>query len=228
MPRHGGPGSIGAVTTTAARFGLVLPVKRLAVAKSRLAELGDDVRRELVAAFVLDTVAAALECRSIARVLVVTDEISLASAVRELGAEALPDGRPGDLNATIVQGVAELLRRDPQLRPAAMCADLPALRSADLAVVLDEAASVDGAAFVADEAGSGTTLYTAPDQESFTPRFGEGSRAAHRAAGAVEIAAPATVRLDVDTPAHLAQARLRGVGDRTSWVVTSRMSELDG
>lgn len=206
----------------------MLPVKRLAVAKSRLAELGDDVRRELMAAFALDTVTAALECRSIARVLVVTDEVVLASAVRELGAEALPDGRPGDLNATIVQGVAELLRRDPQLRPLAMCADLPALDSDDLAMVLDEAASVDGAAFVADETGSGTTLYTAPDQGSFSPRFGEGSRAAHITAGAVEIEAPTTVRLDVDTPEHLAQARLRGVGARTSWVITSRMPDRDG
>lgn len=211
------------MTTPATRFGLVLPVKRLAVAKSRLAGLGDDVRRELVTAFVLDTVSAALDCGSVARVLVVTDEIALARAVGDLGADALPDGRPGDLNATIVQGVAELLRREPGLRPVAMCADLPAARADDLAVVLERAARIDGAAFVADEAGTGTTLYTAPDQETFSPRFGGSSRAAHLAAGAVEIDAPAALRLDVDTPEHLHAVQQHGVGARTSWVVTSRL-----
>jgi len=44
-----------------ARYGVVVPVKRLAAAKSRLASLGDDVRRELVGAFVTDTVSALLE-----------------------------------------------------------------------------------------------------------------------------------------------------------------------
>ena len=215
------------MTTRAARFGLVLPVKRLAVAKSRLSEVGDDLRRELVTAFVLDTVTACLECRSVAQVLVVTDEIVLVRAVRALGADAIPDGRPGDLNATVVQGVAELLRRQPDLRPAAMCADLPAARPEDLAVALERAAQVDGAAFVTDEAGTGTTLYTAPDLASFAPQFGAGSRAAHQASGATEIDAPVTVRLDVDTPAHLAEARHHGVGSHTARVLTTRLPARD-
>lgn len=210
------------MSTPAARFGLVLPVKRLAVAKSRLAALGDEVRRELVTAFVLDTVSAALECGPVARVMVVTDEIVLAAAVRELGADALPDGQPGDLNAALQQGVAELVRREPDLRPVALCADLPALTPVDLGVALDHAAAVAGPAFVTDAEGTGTTLYTAPDHDAFLPRFGEGSRAAHLAAGASELDAPDTVRLDVDTPDQLDRARRRGVGPRTSWVLTHR------
>lgn len=223
LPGHGAAGSIGGVTTPAPRFGLVLPVKRLAVAKSRLAELGDDLRRELVTAFVLDTVTASVRCPAVAQVLVVTDEIVLARAVRELGADAIPDGRPGDLNATVVQGVAELLRRQPHLRPAAMCADLPAARPGDLTTALERAAQVDGAAFVADEDGTGTTLYTAPDLPSFTPHFGEGSRAAHLASGATQVDAPVTVRLDVDTPEQLGEARHHGVGAHTARVLTMRL-----
>lgn len=198
----------------------MLPVKRLAVAKSRLASLGDEVRRELATAFVLDTVSAAVECGPVGRVLVVTDEIALATAVRGLGADALPDGQPGDLNAALQQGVAELVRREPELRPVALCADLPALRPVDLEVALGHAAQVAGPAFVADAEGTGTTLYAAPDHDAFLPRFGEGSRAAHLAAGATELDAPDTVRLDVDTPGQLDEARRRGVGPRTSWVLT--------
>ena len=77
---------------------------------------------------------------------------------------------------------------------------------------------------MADEAGTGTTLYTAPDQDSFAPRFGEGSCSAHLADGAVELGAPASLRLDVDTPEHLDRARLQGLGPRTAEVVTSRLT----
>ena len=185
------------------RYGVVVPVKRLATAKSRLASLGDDVRRELVGAFV-------------------TDEVALASWLTGLGVVAIPDARSDDLNETLVQGAAELLRRDPGLRPAAVCADLPALRPEELSEVL-ATVEPERAAFVADAAGVGTTLYTAPDLETFEPRFGSRSREAHLAGGAVELdttAAPSLAR-DVDTPDDLRAALELGVGNRTSFVLTT-------
>jgi 2-phospho-L-lactate/phosphoenolpyruvate guanylyltransferase len=204
------------------RYGVVVPVKRLATAKSRLASLGDDVRRELVGAFVTDTVSALLDTSCVGRVLVVTDEVALARWLTGLGVAAIPDAFSDDLNATLAQGAAELLRRDPELRPAAVCADLPALRPEELAEVL---ATVEPrrAAFVADAAGVGTTLYTAPDLQMFQPRFGSRSREAHLAAGAVELdttAAPSLSR-DVDTPDDLRAALELGVGNRTSFVLTT-------
>jgi 2-phospho-L-lactate/phosphoenolpyruvate guanylyltransferase len=205
-----------------ARYGVVVPVKRLAAAKSRLASLGDDVRRELVGAFVTDTVSALLDTSCVGRVLVVTDEVALATWLTGLGVAAIPDARSDDLNATLVQGVAELLRRDPDLRPAAVCADLPALRPEELSGVL-ATVEPDRAAFVADAAGVGTTFYTAPDLETFEPRFGSRSREAHLAAGAVELdttAAPSLAR-DVDTPDDLRAALELGVGNRTSFVLTT-------
>jgi 2-phospho-L-lactate/phosphoenolpyruvate guanylyltransferase len=199
------------------QYGVVVPVKRPSVAKSRLAPLGDPVRRRLVSAFAADTVAAVLGCPAVARVLVVTDDVLLADELRRLGALAIPDGVSGNLNGSLRMGAAELLRRQPTVRPVALCADLPALRSEELTDVLGQAPE-DGAGFVPDAAGVGTTLYTAPTLPLFRPRFGEGSRAAHVGAGAVELLARAvpSVRRDVDTPDDLRDALRLGVGARTT------------
>ncbi len=201
------------------RFAVVVPVKPVARAKSRLASLGDAARRELVAAFAADTVAAALQCPAVGLVLVVTDEVPLARAFDDLGVLTVPDS--GELNETLAQGAAEALRRAPHLRPVALCADLPALRTEDLDAAL-AAAPDDVPSFVADAAGIGTTLYTAPDLARFVPRFGPASRAAHLAAGAVELPAgtAGSLRHDVDTPEDLEAARALGLGPRTAWALT--------
>jgi 2-phospho-L-lactate guanylyltransferase len=212
-----------AQSRTPRSFGVVVPVKRAVLAKSRLQPLGDEVRRELVTAFAVDTVSAALACPAVAEVLVVTDDAGLARGLRELGVRAVPDGESGSLNASLEQGAAELLRRHPSVVPTALCADLPALRPDELAAAL-AAAGTDVPSFVADAAGSGTTLFVAPTLAAFKPRFGPGSRAAHLAHGAGEIDASSidSVRRDVDTPEDLDAAALLGLGTRTSWVVTSR------
>jgi 2-phospho-L-lactate guanylyltransferase len=200
--------------------GVVIPVKPRGAAKSRLAPLGGDVREALTTAMALDTVTAAVACPAVGLVLVVTDDLGLAGLVRGAGAVALPDGRPGDLNASLVQGAAEVERRRPGSRLVALCGDLPCLRPEELAEVLRQATAYDGPAFVPDAAGAGTTCYTAPTLVSFAPAFGGASRSVHRDLGAVEVgAAAATVRHDVDTPDDLARARVLGLGPATSAVL---------
>ncbi len=204
-------------------FGVVVPVKRVALAKSRLQPLGDEVRQELVTAFAVDTVSAILECPVVAEVVVVTDDVPLARGLRDLGVSAVPDGESGSLNASLRQGAAELLRRRPSVVPAALCADLPGLDPDELARALSAAATTTPS-FVADAAGIGTTLYVAPTLVAFAPRFGPSSRAAHLAQGAEEIGLGTidSVRRDVDTPGDLRAAAELGLGERSSWVVTHR------
>lgn len=132
-------------------YGVVVPVKRPAIAKSRLAELGDVVRRELCEAFAADTLAAVTECVAVARVVVVTDDAHLATDLADLGVQLIPDATD-DLNESLRQGAAELVRQDASLRLAAVFADLPALRPAELALALDQAPA-DRMAFVADAQG---------------------------------------------------------------------------
>lgn len=202
------------------RFAVLVPLKRTAVAKTRLATLGDDARRLLVAAFAADTVSAALESPLVEVVVAVTDDLELASALGDLGAQVMPDGVTDDLNGSLVQAAAEVRRRWPGLSVAALCADLPALRPTELTEAL-AAAATRPVAFVGDQAGSGTTLFTAGPGTPFEPAFGEGSRARHLEQGAWEVAGVElpTVRQDVDTPADLEAVLALGVGSRTSQAV---------
>jgi 2-phospho-L-lactate guanylyltransferase len=201
------------------RFGVIVPVKPPAFAKSRLGRLGEEVRRELAAAFALDTVEAALGADLVDVVLVMTDDHRLAVQLRGLGAQVVPDATVDDLNASLLQAAAELARRAPALRPVALCADLPALRPAELDRALGAARSL-ASAFVADADGIGTTLLTASDTTTFRPGFGTGSRAVHlaRGAGEIDVDGIDTVRRDVDTPHDLAAALRLGIGPRTSRV----------
>lgn len=204
--------------STTRRFGVIVPAKPPAFAKSRLGGLGDDVRRRLATAFAVDTVVAALRAELVDVVLVVTDDHELAAGLRELGADVIPDGTANDLNASLVLAAEELDRRRPGLRPTALCADLPSLRPAELDRAL--AAAGEGAAFVSDADGVGTTLLTAVGVRDFRPAFGPASRAEHRASGAVEIDLDGidSLRRDVDTPDDLAAALGLGIGPQTSRV----------
>ncbi|MDX6325579.1 MAG: 2-phospho-L-lactate/phosphoenolpyruvate guanylyltransferase [Nocardioidaceae bacterium] len=197
-------------------YGVVVPLKPPAIGKSRLAGLGDAARQDLVTALALDTVAAVARCPAVHLVLVVTDDVGLATQVRELSVSAVPDGATG-LNASLRQGAAEVVRRAPGLRLAALCGDLPCLGPRDLEAVLGSAPD-ERTAFVSDAAGIGTTLYLSPDLARFDPRFGSDSRAAHLAAGGVDLSdsAPPAARRDVDTPSDLRAALLIGTGPRTA------------
>lgn len=194
------------------RFALVVPVKPPVVGKSRLRGLPDRDRRRLAEAFALDTVAACLAAEP-AGVLVSTDDATLAARFTALGCVTVPDGDTCDLNSTLTQAAAEAVRRWPGTVPVAVCADLPALRPADLMAALSQ---VGGApAFVADADGTGTTLYAAP-RPVFAPRFGPDSRAAHQRSGATELAGDlAGLRRDVDDVADLRDAMTLGVGAHT-------------
>jgi 2-phospho-L-lactate guanylyltransferase len=200
-------------------FAVLVPIKPVPVAKSRLAPLGDDIRRALVTALAEDTVRAALSSSLVSTVLLVTDDHRLASRLRPLGVDVLPDGAD-DLNESLVEAAAEVRRRHPAVSVAALCADLPALRHRELTAALREAAGHEGA-FVADAAGSGTTLVTARGEATFRPRFGLGSRDAHVAVGLHEIDAVdvPTLRRDVDTPGDLGDAGVLGVGESTAAVL---------
>ena len=206
---------------TGRRFAVLVPVKPPSFAKSRLQELGDGARRDLATAFAVDTVTAAVGCSLVDRVLVVTDDHELAQVLVDLGVEVLPDGTTDDLNGTLRLAAAEMHRREPALRLVALCADLPALRTAELAVALT-AAGGHGMGFVADAEGRGTTAVVADTLGDFRPAFGPASRHRHLDAGAheVDVAVP-SLRRDVDDRDDLAEALRLGVGARTSLVITA-------
>ncbi|MZG13553.1 2-phospho-L-lactate guanylyltransferase, partial [Streptomyces sp. SID5914] len=86
---------------------LVVPVKPLALAKSRLSDTADDgVRPGLALAFAQDTVAAALACPAVADVAVVTDDARAGRELAALGAGIVAGEPGGGLNAALAHGAA--------------------------------------------------------------------------------------------------------------------------
>lgn len=201
-------------------WSIVVPVKRPEFAKTRLAETVGELRPQVARAFAADTVAAALACPAVARVVVVTDDDEAAAEAALLGAEVVADAPDAGLNAALRHGAATVRSGGADVAVASLAADLPALRPDELRRVL-VAASAHPVSFLADAAGIGTTLYAAAPGQEFEPRFGGRSRAAHRAAGAIELDVPdvPSVRRDIDTAVDLWDAMRLGLGPRTEAMI---------
>ena len=200
------------------RWAVVVPVKHLDGAKSRLSTRSAGVRRDLSLAFALDTVTAALGAAGVRSVHVVTDDERVAAAVAALGAGVVPDA--SDLNGAL-SAAERVLRSDGAGPLAALAGDLPALRPDQLGRAL-AAAAQHPRSFVPDAAGTGTTLLCALDGVALRPLFGARSCAAHAASGAVRLAPvdAAGLRRDVDTEVDLWDAARLGVGTATAALLT--------
>jgi 2-phospho-L-lactate/phosphoenolpyruvate guanylyltransferase len=209
------------------RWSVVVPAKRLAVAKTRLRPVTAgrpepaQAHAGLVLALLADTVTAALATPSVDVVLVVTDDPAAEARVRGLGARTVADAPDRGLNPALAHGAAVV----PGPAVAALSSDLPALRPEELARALEQAAH-HARCFTADEAGTGTTLLTAAGVP-LDPRFGPASAEAHAAAGAVRLAgAWPGLRRDVDTQADLIAAAELGTGRHTA-AVLARLGSAD-
>jgi 2-phospho-L-lactate/phosphoenolpyruvate guanylyltransferase len=185
----------------------VLPVKRFAEAKRRLAAGIDDKRREAVVAAMFDDVLEAVgEARSIERTIVVSDEPVAVERALAMGAEVVPDPGNGGHSEAALAGIA----RAEQL--GAECVvllpgDCPLLEPRELDRLLT-GVPARYVAIVPDRHGSGTNALALAPPRAIRPAFGEGSCARHVAA-AREAGVPFSVEelgslaLDLDTPADV-------------------------
>jgi 2-phospho-L-lactate/phosphoenolpyruvate guanylyltransferase len=202
------------------RWSLVVPVKLLAQAKSRLTGLAPADRADLALAMAADTVAAAVAAVATGIVLVITDDPAVGEQMAALGATVLPDEPAAGLNEALAYGARYGRDLWPERGVAGLAGDLPALRPGELTTALAAAARY-GRAFVPDADGTGTTLYAAAPGTVFEPRFGLESAARHEATGAVRLSLPGLtgLRRDVDTADDLRLAASIGLGPRTRYVV---------
>ena len=199
------------------RVDLVVPVKRLAAAKTRLRDPAGELtaHTRLALALTLDTVAAARTALRVRTVLVVTADRTVADVLVASGIWVADDPLVG-LNAAYDRGAQLLRERDPHTAVGALQADLPALRPHELDDAIAAALATGARAFTADAEGTGTTFLLAASGAALEPRFGGGSAARHRASGAVALdGAWPSLRRDVDTAADLAAALHLGVGAHT-------------
>ncbi|MEV0680384.1 2-phospho-L-lactate guanylyltransferase [Actinosynnema sp. NPDC050436] len=191
-----------------AEVDLVVPVKTLHRAKTRLVGVTDD-RPALALAFALDTIAAALPV--VRGVLAVTEDAAVAAELRAMGVASVAG--PEGLNEALRFGAAVLRARDRGSVVGALQADLPALRTDELAAALGAAR---GRASCPDRQGTGTTLLLSAPGGDLDPRFGAGSARAHAADAQVLLGPWPSLRCDVDTAEDLELATGLGLGPRSA------------
>lgn len=202
--------------------GLIIAVKRLAAAKTRLAPVfSAGTREQVVLAMLVDTITAARAVEGVRSITVVTPDRTAAAAVRDLGAvvveDTTPASHPDPLNTALLTAWTAVTRHTANA--VVLQGDLPALRTEELSEALAQARA-HRRSFVADHHGSGTSALFAFGVP-LDPRFGSESAGRHRQSGAVELTgAWPGLRCDIDTPDDLLAATALGVGIATAEAIT--------
>lgn len=199
---------------------VIIAVKRLSEAKTRLSELFDAGARErVVLAMLIDTIAAARAVDGVDSITVVTPDPTAAAAAGALGAAAVDDPTPVEHPDPLNNAIRIAGSHLGSVDVAVLQGDLPSLRSAEFAAAL-AAARAHPRSFVADRSGTGTCALFA-FAVPLNPLFGADSARRHRDDGAVELVGDwPGLRCDIDTPDDLAVARRLGVGARTGRALT--------
>jgi 2-phospho-L-lactate guanylyltransferase len=211
------------VRTTLARVAVLVPVRGLEAAKSRLGEALDaEERRSLVEGLLARTIGAAGAVPGVVAVAVVSPDREALALAGGLGAAAVHQVG-GGLNEGLEAGRewARTARPDALL---VVPADLPAVDERALAAVIAagrRAAASGGPGrstvlLVPDRAGSGTNALLLAPPGAIGFRFGRDSRRAHaelaRRAGAFYRELGGPLALDLDTPEDLLEAEALGLG----------------
>lgn len=185
----------------------ILPVKRFAEAKQRLAAGLDDARRaELVAAMVADVLDAIGEARTIDRTIVVSGDPVAQEIAAAAHAEVVPDPADAGHVEAALAGIARA-EADGATCAVLLPGDCPLLDPRELDRLLTGVPE-RYVAIVPDRHGSGTNALVLAPPGAIRPAFGEGSCARHVAA-AREAGIPfgveelASLALDLDTPADI-------------------------
>jgi 2-phospho-L-lactate guanylyltransferase len=204
----------------------ILPVKRFAAAKQRLATGIDAERRlHLVESMLRDVLEAIASARMVERTIVVTGEPAAAPIAEALGATVVSD--PGDEG----QSEAALLGIERARAAGAGCVallpgDCPLLDPRDLDRLLTGVPD-PYVAIVPDRHGTGTNALVLVPPDAIGPAFGEGSCERHveaaRAAGVPHgVERIDSLGLDLDTPADIVALTRELEADRGAAPATAR------
>jgi 2-phospho-L-lactate guanylyltransferase len=193
----------------------LVPIRGLATAKTRLGPNVDPARRRaLVEAMLRRTLEATRDARSIAGTVVVTKDPEVAGLAQAHDAAGLVEHLPG-LNEAIDAARSLAVARGATA-VLVLPADIPGVDAAAIddlvarataALTAGASASTGLVGIVTDRHGRGTNALLLAPPGIIAPRFGDRSRAAHRAsadaAGARWLELDGPLALDVDTPADL-------------------------
>jgi 2-phospho-L-lactate guanylyltransferase len=191
----------------------VVPVKRFAVAKSRLATGVEETRKpELVAAMVADVLEAIASARLVERTIVVSQEPRAAELAAAAGADLLSDFDDAGHSAAALAGIAVAEAAGAGC-VALLPGDCPLLDPRELDKMLTGVPD-HYVAVIPDRHGTGTNALVLAPPSAIEPSFGEGSRERHvaaaRAAGVpYGVEELTSLGLDLDTPADIVALTMR-------------------
>ncbi len=188
----------------------VLPVKRFASAKARLADdgLSSGQRLALATGMLNDVLSALRRCERIDDIVVVTSEPGAEAMARGAGAQVLAD-EPNDGHSEAAQRGIAWAAADGAFHTLLIAGDVPAVDAAQLDRLIDSLTDDLELVIIPDRHGTGTNAMLLTPADLIAPAFGEGSRERHeqlgRAAGAqVRVVEDRSLAFDVDTAADLA------------------------
>jgi FO synthase len=186
----------------------VVPVKRLATAKQRLAAALGEAREEFAYLLACRTFDVLQGADMIAGIIVVTPDLRVAAAARTRGAVVVDD-EDAALNQACVLGLGSAASRGASLA-VLLPSDLATLTAESLERLLRAYLRLPGVehgaiGLVRCKEGTGTNLVLVTPNASFEPSFGPGSFSRHSrgsGSGMHELREP-TVSFDIDTPEDL-------------------------
>ncbi len=185
----------------------VVPVKRFAVAKSRLGPGVEETRKpDLVAAMVADVLEAISSARLIERTIVVSQEPRAADLAAAAGADLLTDFDDAGHSAAALAGLAAAAAAGARC-VTILPGDCPLLDPRELDKMLTGVPD-PYVAVIPDRHGTGTNALVLAPPNAIEPSFGEGSRERHVAAAreagiAYGVEELPSLGLDLDTPADI-------------------------
>jgi len=202
-------------------WSIIIPVKPLTSAKSRLASLPVSPD-QLARAFLIDVLNAVTLVPRVRRVVVASSDPEVASIASLAGALFVDDSGRQGINAG-----AQLARghRVEGTAVGVLVSDLPWLTPAslDAALALGEDHKCS---FIADADDTGTTLWMASPHHRGDSHFGPESRRRHRDAGSTDLVLEKDVdarlqplRRDVDTPEGLQRTSGLRMGKSTALLI---------
>jgi 2-phospho-L-lactate guanylyltransferase len=185
----------------------VLPVKRFAAAKQRLAPGLDEERRQaLVEAMLGDVLEAIGGARQIDRLILVSGDPIAQELAAGADAEVVPDPSDGGHSEAALAGIA---RAETEGAEAVLLVpgDCPLLDPREIDRLLTGVPE-SFVGIVPDRHGTGTNALLLRPPGAIVPAFGEGSRKRHVAAAreanvAFEVEGLPSLALDLDTPADV-------------------------
>ncbi|WKN61341.1 2-phospho-L-lactate guanylyltransferase (plasmid) [Rhodococcus opacus] len=204
-------------TTGFGGYAVVVPIRSLTTGKSRLQTESDTLRSQLALAFFLDTITALERSTEVERIVVVSGDAIIQAWVRGR-CDIVPDGESG-LPDAVDCGIKRLKRVHHSGPVAVVLPDLP-FATAGAVNMLLRSARKHRTAFLADDAGTGTTCVTAASTEDVVHRFGPNSARAHVEGGLVALEVPVPgLRHDVDELTDLRQRQAQWLGYATNKVL---------